>query len=102
LSFIYFFFLLIGRIFGGIENCLTDCVIGTEFAGRRTDTGERVFGFCFTRGISTFVDTKQELITKIPDNWSMEESVTLLSTYCTIWYGLIDRAQLTESITLKI
>jgi len=97
LSFI--FFLLIGRIIGGIESCLTDCIIGTEFAGRRTDTGERVFGFSFGRGISTFVDVKQELMTKIPDNWSMEESVTLLSTYCTVWYGLIDRAQLTKSMT---
>jgi len=99
--FFFYFFSLIGRIIGGIENYLTDCVIGTEFAGRRTDTGERVFGFCSGRGISTFVDVRQEFMTKIPEKWSMEESVTLLSTYCTVWYGLIDRAQLTKSMTFK-
>jgi NADPH:quinone reductase-like Zn-dependent oxidoreductase len=42
------------------------------------------------------------MITKIPEHWSMEESVSVLSTYCTVWYGLIDRAQLTRSMNFEI
>ncbi len=87
---------------GGIESYLTDCVIGTDFAGRRIDTGERVFGLTLNRGISTFVYVREDMILKIPEHWSMEESVSVLSTYCTVWYGLIDRAQLTRSMNFKI
>jgi NADPH:quinone reductase-like Zn-dependent oxidoreductase len=72
-------------------------LIGSEFAGRRSDTGERVFGFCLGRGIATFVDCAENMMTTIPDHWSMAESVTLLTTYCTVWYGLIDKAQLMKS-----
>ncbi len=77
-------------------------MIGTEIAGRRVDTGERVFGFTFNRGIATSVYVAEDMITKIPEHWSMEESVSVLTTYCTIWYGLIDRAQLTRSKNFKI
>jgi len=77
-------------------------VIGTEIAGRRVDTGERVFGLALNRGIATSVYVGEDMITKIPEHWSMEESVSVLSTYCTIWYGLIDRAQLTRSMNFKI
>jgi NADPH:quinone reductase-like Zn-dependent oxidoreductase len=77
-------------------------VIGTDFAGRRIDTGERVFGLTLSRGISTFVYVGEDMIAKIPDHWSMEESVSVLSTYCTVWYGLIDRAQLTRSMNFKL
>ncbi len=60
-------------IIGGIEGCLTDCLIGTEIAERRADTGERVFGLALNRGISTFVYVGEDMITKIPEHWSMEE-----------------------------
>jgi NADPH:quinone reductase-like Zn-dependent oxidoreductase len=33
----------------------------------------------------------------IPEKWSMEESVTIVSTYCTVWYSLIERARLQRS-----
>jgi NADPH:quinone reductase-like Zn-dependent oxidoreductase len=77
-------------------------VIGTEFAGRRIDTGERVFGLALNRGISTFIYVREDMITKIPEHWSMLESVSIMCTYCTVWYGLIDRAQLTRSMTFEI
>jgi NADPH:quinone reductase-like Zn-dependent oxidoreductase len=77
-------------------------VIGTEIAGRRVDTGERVFGLTFNRGISTFVYVAEDMVTKIPEHWSMEESVSIMCTYCTVWYGLIDRAQLTRSMNSKL
>ena len=73
-------------------------MIGFEFAGRRTDTGERVCGFSLSGCMASFVDVREDLITTIPENWSMEDSVTILSTYATVWYGLIDRAQLRKSM----
>ncbi len=77
-------------------------MIGTEIAGRRVDTGERVFGLTFNRGISTFVYVAEDMVTKIPEHWSMEESVSIMCTYCTVRYGLIDRAQLTRSMNSKL
>ena len=79
-----------------------DCLIGTEFAGRRTDTGERVCGFSISRCIATSVDVREDLITPIPENWSMEDAVTIVTTYCTVWYGLIERAQMQRSIKFHL
>ncbi len=82
----------------GPEGLFYDCLIGTEFAGRRTDSGERVCGFSISRCIATSVDVREDLITPIPENWSMEDAVTIVTTYCTVWYGLIERAQMHKSI----
>jgi NADPH:quinone reductase-like Zn-dependent oxidoreductase len=84
-----------------METLFFDCLIGTEFAGRRTDTGERVCGFNSGFCIGTSIGVREDLITRIPDNWSMEDAVTIMMAYCTVWYGLIDRAQMQRSIKLK-
>ena len=76
----------------------TDCVIGIEFAGRRTDTGERVCGFNINRCFATSIDAANNSISSIPNHWSMEDAVTILSTYSTVWYGLIERAQIRKGI----
>ena len=72
----------------------TDCLIGLEFAGRRTDTGERVCGFEMSRAFATSIEAQEDLIMPIPDNWSMDDSMTVLTTYSTLWYGLIERAHM--------
>ena len=69
----------------------TDCTIGIEFAGRRADTGERVMGFTECRSFATSIDAYDNWITPIPEHWSMDDAVTILSTYSTLWYGLIKR-----------
>ena len=76
----------------------TDCVIGMEFAGRRADTGERVMGFVESRSFATFINANSDWLTPIPDHWSMSDAVTILSTYCTLWYGLIERGKLRKGI----
>jgi NADPH:quinone reductase-like Zn-dependent oxidoreductase len=91
-----------GRIIAGPESLFYDCLIGTEFAGRRTDSGERVCGFSLSRCIATSVDVREDLITEIPEKWSMEDAVTVMTTYCTVWYGLIERAQMQRSIKICI
>ena len=44
-----------GRIVAGPQTLLSDCQIGFEFAGRRTDTGERVMGFDISRCFATSI-----------------------------------------------
>ncbi|CAG2105515.1 unnamed protein product [Medioppia subpectinata] len=91
-----------GRLMSGPESLFTDCVLGFEFAGRRADTGERVCGFDMSRCFSTSIDANEDLITKIPDNWSMDDVITILSTYSTVWYGLLERAQLSKYESILI
>ena len=83
-----------GRIASGPLSLFTECVIGFEFAGRGTDTGERIFGFDMSRCFATSIDAMEDMIMPIPDNWSMDDAVTILVTYSTLWYGLIERAHL--------
>ena len=54
-------------------------------------------GFDMSRCFATSIDANTELITHIPDHWSMDDGVTVLSTYSTVWYGLIERAHLQRS-----
>ena len=89
---------MIGRIVAGPQALFTDCLLGFEFAGRRCDTGARVFGFDTSRCFATSVSPSETLVSKIPEHWSMEEAVTVLCTYSTVWYGVIERAQLQKSI----
>ncbi|XP_054161216.1 fatty acid synthase-like [Oppia nitens] len=91
-----------GRIMSGPESLFTDNAIGFEFAGRRNDSGQRVCGFGVSRCMASFVDTSDQLVTPIPDHWSMDEAVTVLSTYITVWYGLIERAQLRQNESILI
>ena len=93
--------IIIGRIPSGIMSLYTDCVIGLEFAGRRVDTGERVMGFVESRAFATNVYPCRDLLTTIPDHWSMSDAVTILSTYCTLWYGLIKKGGLQRGLSLN-
>ncbi|CAG2100917.1 unnamed protein product, partial [Medioppia subpectinata] len=91
-----------GRIASGPQMLFTDCLIGFEFAGRRADTGERVCGFDMSRCYATSIDANDELISRIPDNWSMDDAVSVLSTYSTVWYGLIERAHMQKGESILI
>ncbi|XP_054160820.1 fatty acid synthase-like [Oppia nitens] len=91
-----------GRIPSGPMLLFTDCLIGIEFAGRRIDNGERIMGFDITRCYATSIHGNDNFITKIPNHWSMDDAVTILSTYSTVWYGLIDRAHLKRNESILI
>ena len=92
----------LGRIPAGDTVHYTDCTVGLEVAGRRADTGERVMGFIASRGFATTVNANEDWMTTIPDNWSMSDAVSVLSTYSTLWYGLIEKAGLKKGILLWI
>ncbi|CAG2101231.1 unnamed protein product [Medioppia subpectinata] len=76
--------------------------IGHEFAGRRADTGERVIGVNHGKCVATSTRVDPFLFTTIPDNWSMEEAVTILSPYFTVWYGLIERGNIRQGESILI
>ncbi|CAG2102822.1 unnamed protein product [Medioppia subpectinata] len=86
-----------GRITSGPLSLIIDCLIGFEFAGRLKETGERVCGFDMSRCFATSINAMNTMVSKIPDNWSMDDAVTILSTYSTVWYGLIERAILRQN-----
>ena len=91
-----------GRLATGPEGALIDCMLGCEFAGRRRDTGERVFGMPLCFGIGTETKTHEPLIYKVPDHWTLEDAATACTVYMTCWYGLIERGQLQEGESILI
>ncbi|CAG2112171.1 unnamed protein product, partial [Medioppia subpectinata] len=76
--------------------------IGHEFAGLRADTGEWVMGFNYGKCVAACTRVDPYLFTTIPDNWSMEEAVTILSSYFTVWYGLLERAHIRRGESILI
>ena len=94
------FLLIIGRIVSGPQSLFTDCLLGFEFAGRRIDTGERVCGFEMSRCYATSVEAIEDFISPVPDHWTLEDAVTVLSTYSTVWYGVIERAHLQKGMSI--
>ncbi|CAG2102296.1 unnamed protein product, partial [Medioppia subpectinata] len=91
-----------GQIPIGPEAIYTECIIGGEFAGRRADTGERVMGIELGRCVSTFVNVASHAFSPIPDHWSMDEAVSILSTYSTTYYGLIRKGRLQRGESILI
>ncbi|CAG2172496.1 unnamed protein product, partial [Oppiella nova] len=91
-----------GRIAAGPQSLFMDCLIGFEFAGRRQDNGQRVCGFNMSQCFATGVTVNDRLASPVPENWTMEEAITVLSTYSTVWYGLIKRANLIKGERILI
>ncbi|CAG2113605.1 unnamed protein product, partial [Medioppia subpectinata] len=86
----------------GPEKIYPDCLLGFEYVGRRADTGERVMGLEFGRMFCNSVNVIDEYMSSIPEHWSMAEAVTVLSTYSTVHYGLIKRANLRKGESVLI
>ncbi|CAG2116696.1 unnamed protein product, partial [Medioppia subpectinata] len=91
-----------GRIPSGPEQIFTDCVLGCEYVGRRVDTGERVMGIDMGRTFATSVNASIHSMTTVPEHWSMADAATILSTYSTLYYALIKRANLKRGESILI
>ncbi|CAG2176514.1 unnamed protein product, partial [Oppiella nova] len=91
-----------GRIPSGPEQLITDCTLGCEYVGRRADTGERVMGIDMGRTFATSLNANIHSMTTVPEHWSMTEAATILSTYCTLYYALIKRANLKQGESILI
>ncbi|CAG2101507.1 unnamed protein product [Medioppia subpectinata] len=90
------------RIPTGMNTLFTDCLLGSEYVGRRADTGERVMGMALNRCLATSVYAPITHMTPIPDHWSMAEAATIMSAYCTVYYALIKRANLSKGESVLI
>ncbi|CAG2108143.1 unnamed protein product, partial [Medioppia subpectinata] len=91
-----------GRIPAGREQLFSDCVMGFEYVGRRVDTGERVMGIDMGRTFATSLNASIHSMTTIPEHWSMADAATILSTYSTLYYSLIKRANLKKGESILI
>jgi fatty acid synthase len=94
--------LVSGKIQPGPEGALFDCIIGLEFAGRRSDTGKRVMGMVPFKGIATTLLTYKDYLWDVPDEWTLEDAATVPVVYTTAYYALIMRGCLMEGESVLI
>ncbi|CAG2122294.1 unnamed protein product, partial [Medioppia subpectinata] len=59
-------------------------------------------GFDITRCFASSINANENFVTHIPEHWSMDDAITILSTYSTVWYGLIERANLKRNESILI
>jgi len=94
--------LVSGKIQPGPEGALFDCIIGLEFAGRRSDNGKRVMGMVPFKGIATTLLTYKDYLWDVPDEWTLEDAATVPVVYTTAYYALIMRGGLLEGESVLI
>jgi NADPH2:quinone reductase len=68
-------------------------VPGSEVAGIRTDTGERVVAYCGTGGYAEFVTTARELVFEVPQTVSDETALALFVQGVTAFHLYATAAQ---------
>ncbi|KAJ8026947.1 Fatty acid synthase [Holothuria leucospilota] len=78
-----------------------ECLLGIEFSGRDQE-GKRVMGIVPNKGLATFVKTEPHLVFDVPDEWSLEDAATVPVVYCTVYYALIVRGQLSRGESVLI
>ncbi|XP_017784912.1 PREDICTED: fatty acid synthase-like [Nicrophorus vespilloides] len=64
-----------------------NCLQGLEFSGIDAK-GERVMGMVNNGALSNMVIADEQLLWKIPDEWSMEDAATVPVVYSTVLYAL--------------
>ncbi|XP_054169344.1 fatty acid synthase-like [Oppia nitens] len=94
--------LVSGKIQPGPEGALFDCIIGLEFAGRRSDNGKKVMGMVPFKGIATTLLTYKDYLWDVPDDWTLEDAATVPVVYTTAYYALIMRGSLQEGESVLI
>ncbi len=62
-------------------------VAGREFAGRRTDTGERVMGYTQRGAFAEKIATSPSLLWPVPQNWPAEEAAAFPVNYFTAYFA---------------
>jgi NADPH2:quinone reductase len=77
-------------------------VPGSEVAGVRVDTGERVAGFCVLGGYAEQAVCDPKTLFPLPDNVSFEAGAALLMNYLTVDFALVRRADLQPGQTVLV
>lgn len=77
------------------------CVLGLEFSGIKN--GCRVMGIALkAAAISTHYDTKNSLLWKVPELWSLEEAATVPLVYFTVYFAFFITTQIKAGKTILI
>ena len=77
-------------------------VPGSEVAGVRADTGERVAGFSVLGGYAEQAVCDPKTLFRLPDNVSFEAGAALLMNYLTVDFALVRRAHLEPGQTVLV
>ena len=77
-------------------------VPGSEVAGVRTDTGQRVAGFSVLGGYAEKAVCNEATLFALPDNVSFEAGAALLMNYLTVDFALVRRAELRPGQTVLV
>ena len=75
---------------------------GSEVAGTRVDTGERVAGFSVLGGYAEQAVCSPETLFSLPDTVSFEAGAALLMNYLTVDFALVRRAALQPGQTVLV
>jgi NADPH2:quinone reductase len=75
---------------------------GSEVAGVRTDTGQRVAAFSVLGGFAERVACDPATVFALPDNVSFDAGAALLMNYLTVEFALTRRAQLTPGQSVLV
>ncbi len=75
---------------------------GSEVAGTRVDTGERVAGFSILGGYAERAVCTEQTLFSLPDNVSFEAGAALLMNYLTVDFALVRRADLQPGQTVVV
>lgn len=78
-----------------------ECVQGFEFAGKLAN-GKRVMGMITTKAFSNLVIACSHTLYPVPDEWKMEEAVTVPVVYGTVYYAFFMRVRLQKGQSILI
>lgn len=79
-----------------------DVVLGLEFAGTISGTGQRVMGFNNSRALAVSILANREFLWPIPDGWTTVQASTVPVVYSTCYYALIIRAKILPGESILI
>ena len=81
-----------------------DSILGLEFSGKISDSGDRVMGIIPFKGLSTKVSVNEEddFIWTVPSEWTLEEAATVPVVYATAYYSLVIRGNLRRGESVLI
>ncbi|XP_032662832.1 fatty acid synthase-like [Odontomachus brunneus] len=68
-------------------NRFNECMLGVDYAGINT-AGHRIMGMQKYRTMSNIVEYDRNLCWRVPDDWSLEDAVTVPCVYATCYYAL--------------
>lgn len=82
-----------------------DSILGLEYSGVDSGSGQRVMGITPFKGTASAVlvsKDEEDFVWPVPDNWTLEEATTVPVVYATALYALLIRGRLAEGESVLI